>query len=77
MLFLRREQGRLDELVETVESFADRYPDVPAWRCALAYTYAELDRRPDARRELDVARAQRLLRPPARLAVAREHHPPE
>ena len=54
MLFLRREQGRLDELVEAVESFADRYPDVPAWRCALAYTYAELDRRPDARRELDV-----------------------
>ena len=54
MLFLRREQGRLDELVEAVEGFADRYPDVPAWRCALAYAYAELDRRLDARRELDV-----------------------
>jgi DNA-binding SARP family transcriptional activator len=53
MLFLRREQGRLGEVVETIESFAAGYPQMPAWRCALAWTFAELDRRPDARQELD------------------------
>jgi predicted ATPase/class 3 adenylate cyclase len=53
MLFLRREQGRLGELIKAIESFVESYPQIPAWRCALAYAYAELDRRPDARRELD------------------------
>jgi tetratricopeptide (TPR) repeat protein len=53
MLFLRREQGRLGELAAAIESFVESYPQIPAWRCALAYVYAELDRRADARRELD------------------------
>jgi DNA-binding SARP family transcriptional activator/tetratricopeptide (TPR) repeat protein len=53
MLFLRREQGQLGELVESIEDFADRYPQIPAWRYALAWTYAELGRPTDARRELD------------------------
>ena len=53
MLFLRREQGRLGEVVETMESFAAGYPQMPAWRCTLAWAYTELDRRQDARRELD------------------------
>jgi hypothetical protein len=53
MLFLRREQGRPGEVVETIESFAAGYPQMPAWRCALAWTFAELDSRPDARQELD------------------------
>jgi DNA-binding SARP family transcriptional activator len=54
MLFLRREQGRLGELVKAIESFAGRYPEIPGWRCALAWVYAELERRPDARAALDV-----------------------
>jgi predicted ATPase len=53
MLFLRREQGRLGEVAEAVESFADRYPEILGWRCALAWVYAELGRRPEARRELE------------------------
>jgi tetratricopeptide (TPR) repeat protein len=53
MLFLRREQGRLGELVDAVRGFAERYPAHPGWRCALAFVYAELDRRRDARRELE------------------------
>ena len=54
MSFLRREQGRLGELVTAVEAFADRYPEVVAWRCALAWVYAELERRTDAQRELEL-----------------------
>ncbi|MDX6720732.1 MAG: hypothetical protein QOJ63_2986 [Solirubrobacteraceae bacterium] len=53
MLFLRSEQGRLDEVVETVESFAVQYPQLPGWRCALAHIYVELGRAEDARREFD------------------------
>jgi DNA-binding SARP family transcriptional activator/tetratricopeptide (TPR) repeat protein len=54
MVFLRREQGRLDELVGTVERLVVQYPHLPGWRCALAYVYAQLERPADARRELDV-----------------------
>ena len=54
LLFLRREQARLDELVGGVEFMVERYPEVPSWRCGLAYVYAELDRLADARGELDV-----------------------
>jgi tetratricopeptide (TPR) repeat protein len=53
MFFLRREQGRLGELVDAVHDVAERYPELPVWRCALASVYAELDRRRDARRELE------------------------
>jgi len=59
LLFLRREQGRLDELVDLVRGFAEQYAAVPAWRFALASIYAELDRPREARRELDlVARSE-------------------
>jgi DNA-binding SARP family transcriptional activator len=58
MLFVRREQGRLDERVEAVRGFAARYPDLAAWRCMLAYSYAQLQRTALARRELEtLARA--------------------
>jgi tetratricopeptide (TPR) repeat protein len=53
MLFTRREQGRLGELLDGVRYFAEQYSDVPHWRCGLAAVYAELDRRHDAQRELE------------------------
>ena len=54
MLVVRREQGRLEELVAGAERFVAQYPEVPAWRCGLAYVYAELGRTQDAMRELDM-----------------------
>jgi tetratricopeptide (TPR) repeat protein len=53
LLALRREQGRWEELAESVESFADQSPAVPAWRCAKMWLYAELGRGDEARAELD------------------------
>lgn len=50
---LRREQGRLGEIVEGVEHLAERYPELPSWRCGLAYVYGELGDVESARRELD------------------------
>jgi DNA-binding SARP family transcriptional activator len=58
MLFLRREQGRLSEVVAAVEDFAGRYPEIAAWRYALTWVYAELDRADDARRELETLAAE-------------------
>jgi tetratricopeptide (TPR) repeat protein len=58
MLVLRDEQGRLDELVETVEHFAAQYPRTAGPRCALAYIYTQLERTAQARDELEaLARA--------------------
>ena len=53
LFFLRREQGRLDELIDDVRGFVEQYAAIPAWRCALAFIYAELNRPHEARRELD------------------------
>jgi tetratricopeptide (TPR) repeat protein len=53
MLVVRDQQGRLDEVVETVEALARRYPELPNWRCGLAYIYARLDRTAQAHRELE------------------------
>jgi DNA-binding SARP family transcriptional activator len=53
MLFLRREQGRLDELVEMVERCVQEYPLSTGWRCGLAYMYAQLDRQAETRQELE------------------------
>ncbi|MEW6272005.1 MAG: hypothetical protein AB1689_22210, partial [Thermodesulfobacteriota bacterium] len=58
MLALRREQGRLEEMVDAVAAFAAQYPAVPAWRASLAWVYAELGRDEDARRELDLLAAR-------------------
>jgi DNA-binding SARP family transcriptional activator len=54
MFYLRREQGRLGEIVDAVSDLAERYPEFPNWRGGLAFIYAELDRRSDAQRELEV-----------------------
>jgi DNA-binding SARP family transcriptional activator len=52
MMLLRREQGRLDELVEVTATHAEQAPDFPAWRCALAQMHAHLEDRDGAAREL-------------------------
>ena len=61
---LRREQGRLAEVENTIRRSVHEYPTLPRFRCALAHLYAELGRRRDARAVFD-----ELL--PA--ALAREH----
>jgi tetratricopeptide (TPR) repeat protein len=53
MLVVRRQQGRLDEIVETIEGFAERSPELPSWRCGLAYMYSQLDRGAQARHEFE------------------------
>ena len=53
VLFVRREQGRLGELLGTFEGLVGGYAEPPLGRCLLAWVYAELDRRPDAQRELE------------------------
>jgi DNA-binding SARP family transcriptional activator/tetratricopeptide (TPR) repeat protein len=58
MLFVRSEQGRLDEVVQTVADFAAQYATTAGWRCALASAYARLGRTAHARHELEaLARA--------------------
>ncbi len=54
MFLLRREQGRLDELVDLASANVDQSPDFAPWRCALAHIYAELGDRESARRELQL-----------------------
>jgi class 3 adenylate cyclase/tetratricopeptide (TPR) repeat protein len=54
---LRRLRGGLAELVPVVVDMVERYPLIPAWRCALAYIYRELDRRDEARAQLEVIAA--------------------
>jgi tetratricopeptide (TPR) repeat protein len=51
---LRREQGRLHELEAVVRGMVERDPGVPAWRCALAFIYAELGREAEARHEFEI-----------------------
>jgi DNA-binding SARP family transcriptional activator/tetratricopeptide (TPR) repeat protein len=53
MGFMRREQGRLDELVDTFEGIVARYPQLAAWHCGLAYVYAQLKRTAQSRHELE------------------------
>jgi hypothetical protein len=58
MIALRREQGRLAEVVDGAEALTEQFSGVPAWRCTLACIYAELNREADARRELEVLAGQ-------------------
>jgi len=50
---LRREQGRLDELEETVKAAAHTHRTYPVWRCVLADLHAELGRKDKARAEFE------------------------
>jgi DNA-binding SARP family transcriptional activator len=54
MRLLRREQGRLDEVVELVAAVVAQTPEVAAWRCALADMYAHLGDPDRAKRELEL-----------------------
>ncbi len=60
LLAVRREQARLDELLPGAEAFAAQNPEIPAWRCGLAFVYAELGRKQDAGRELDTLATDRF-----------------
>ena len=53
MLFLRREQGRLDEMRDPVADHVARFPAIPGWRCVSAYLHAELGDHDEAAAELD------------------------
>jgi hypothetical protein len=44
MFNVRREQGRLAELEGAVDDVIERYPAIPAWRCAGALLHVELGR---------------------------------
>jgi tetratricopeptide (TPR) repeat protein len=54
LLFVRREQGRLGELLDAVRGFVENFPAIPAWRCALALVYLELGQPENARAEVEV-----------------------
>jgi DNA-binding SARP family transcriptional activator len=58
MIALRREQARLGEVLDAAEALTAQFPDIPVWRCTLAYIYAELDREASARREVDAVAAR-------------------
>jgi tetratricopeptide (TPR) repeat protein len=51
--WLRREQGRLDELETAMRRTADEFSWYPMFRCFLAELYADLDHEADARRVCD------------------------
>jgi len=51
---LRREQGRLAELEDTITRSVSEYPSLPRFRSALAHLYGELGREHDARALLEV-----------------------
>ena len=53
LIAIRREQGRLAELVGLIQDAAQRYPEIPAYRCSLALAYAESGQTAAALAELD------------------------
>jgi DNA-binding SARP family transcriptional activator len=54
---LRREQGRLEDIVDNVARAVEEYPDYPLWRFVRADVFAELDRRDEAREAFDASTA--------------------
>src|SRR5439155_13921915 len=58
--YVRREQGRLEELLSAVASFVDMYPALPAWRAALAVCHAELGHADEARQQYELLTAPGL-----------------
>lgn len=48
LLFLRREQDRLDEVVDLIAQHVDALPEIPAWRCGWAWACVQIGRRDDA-----------------------------
>jgi predicted ATPase/class 3 adenylate cyclase len=50
---LLRYRGDVEPIVDGVKAFADRYPAIRAWRCALAALYTEAGRMDEARVEFE------------------------
>jgi tetratricopeptide (TPR) repeat protein len=50
---VRREQGRYGELEPGLLAFAEQYPAIPAWRCALALMFSESGRLAEARAQFE------------------------
>jgi tetratricopeptide (TPR) repeat protein len=59
MFYLRREQGRLDELEGPSVELVDRHPTFPGFRAGLVFLYATLGRRAEA--EAHMTRLDSLL----------------
>ena len=57
MFTLRREQGRLQELVSAVRHFVQMAPESSRWRPGLALIYSELNLREEARAEFEAIAA--------------------
>jgi tetratricopeptide (TPR) repeat protein len=62
LFVLRRAQGRLGELEDTIARSVREYPALIRFRCALAHLYAELGRTGEARRALEELLARDLAR---------------
>src|SRR5918994_37357 len=57
MYALRREQGRLEEVLDMIERAGDAYPAYPVWRSVVIDVFAELERMDDARAALGASAA--------------------
>lgn len=57
MMKLRREQGRLSEVVPTLRDLVAQYPKVAVWRCGLAYALSEVGHREEAGFHFDLVAA--------------------
>ena len=53
LFVLRREQGRLAELEDTIRRSVHEYPALLRFQCALTHLYGELGREDDARAAFD------------------------
>src|SRR5262249_16296618 len=62
LFVLRRAQGRLAELEDTLRRSIHEFPNLPRFRCALAHLYAELGDRASLRQLLDEIAAIGLTR---------------
>jgi tetratricopeptide (TPR) repeat protein len=59
---LRRAQGRLEELTDTIARSVHEYQTLPRFRCALAHLYAEVGREDDARAAFDAVLSRHIGR---------------
>jgi hypothetical protein len=64
LLGLRAEQGRLDEVEQSLAEFGRRYPAAPVWRAAATFATAMVGRTDDARRAFEALCADGLAEIP-------------
>ena len=64
LLGLRMEQGRLDEVQQSLAEFGRRYPAAPVWRAASTFAAAMVGRTEDARRAFEALCAGNLAEVP-------------